>query len=300
MSKYKTNLSEGDTINELTITKTTDKSCWLDNKRYSWGSIDKLMNSKNTYKTKFNLNKKIDWSCPKSVQDYYDSFIQWGFYVCKGDIKKENLFLIEVKNGMVFYNNEYYLPAPRGSFNNPNEKIDVEDGWYYAYVFKRHNSWFGNSTNYKSNIFYIRNSININPSIDDIKKLKPNNTEIYCRPYGDNFCVEYTQSGRDGLEIYNIFIRDFKKFFIERYCSQQYGYDTEFIKMPDDILNKIMYGNNGFNITLEEKLNKILNSAKYNINDDESYGEYSLNYIEISKEDCKLFFDEIQKAINLL
>ncbi len=70
--------------------------------------------------------------------------------------------------------------------------------------------------------------------------------------------------------------------------------------MPDDILNKIMYGNNGFNITLEEKLNKILNSAKYNINDDESYGEYSLNYIEISKEDCKLFFDEIQKAINLL
>ena len=60
MSKYKTNLSEGDTINELTITKTTDKSCWLDNKRYSWESIDKLTSNKHIHKTKFNLNTTID------------------------------------------------------------------------------------------------------------------------------------------------------------------------------------------------------------------------------------------------
>ena len=290
----------GDKIGDKFITQITDKSCWLDGGRLSWQTVNKMVQKLPT-QTKFNKNIKIDWTSKEAVINYYNSFVSWVFYIAGGDVNKENLHLVEVKEGLVFFENEYWLPAPQSSHQSPNIKTDVKDGWYYVHLIKRNNNWFGNKSDYYSNVFYIRNAVNINPTIEDIKKLKPNSTEIYCRPWSYNgFSVDYSQSGRSGLSIDKISFNGFENLFKERYCSDRHGYNTEFIIVPKEILNKLMYEETGFANTLEDELNNVLRNSSYSIDDDENYGEYSLNYIKIADKDSQIFFNIINNKLESL
>mgnify|MGYP003450323474 CR=1 FL=1 len=296
---YTHQLIVGDKIDNQLVTQITDKSCYLDNKRYSWNTVNNLIKKVPT-QTKFNKNIKINWSLKEAVLEYYNSFVVWVFYIAGGDVNKENLHLLEVKEGLVFFNNEYWLPAPQSSHQSPNIKTEVKDGWYYVHLIKRNNNWFGNKSDYYSNVFYVRNAVNVNPTVKDIKKLKPNSTEIYCKPWNYyGFKVEYSHSGRSGLSIDNISFNGFEKLFKERYCSDRWGYNTEFIVVPKEIYSKLMYSE-GFGNTLEDGLNNILGNASYDIDDDDSYGEYSLNHIKISEKDSKKFFDLIDKRLKNL
>ena len=289
----------GDKIDNKLVTQITDKSCYLEGKRYSWNTVNNLIKTVPT-QTKFNKNIQIDWTSKEAVLEYYNSFVSWVFYIAGGDVNKENLHLVEVKEGLVFFNEEYWLPAPQSSHQSPNIKSEVKDGWYYVHLIKRSNNWFGNKKDHYSNVFFVRNAVNVNPSIEDVKKLKPNSTEIYCRPWNyDGFKVEYSHSGRNGLSIDNISFRGFEKLFKERYCSDIWGYNTEFIIPSKEIINKLMYSEE-FGNNLEDQLNNILRNASYDIDDYDSYGEYSLNYIKISEKDSKKFFDLINEKIQAL
>ena len=142
--------------------------------------------------------------------------------------------------------------------------------------------------------------------IEQIKKLKPNSTEIYAYPYGHDFIVDYSQSGRSGLCINSISLRDFKNFFVQRYCSP-YNYGGKghpSIMISDDVLSKIEYGSGWMSESdfgkFTSELDNILNTSSYDVDDNEEYGEYSLRNIRIQEKDCKRFFDCIQKRLNEL
>ncbi len=87
------NLNVGDTILNSVITNMNEKSCWLDGKRYSWSSINKLLARLNDSKiiTRKNLDISIDWTNKEEVIKYYNSFKEWSliplkYYFFKGII----------------------------------------------------------------------------------------------------------------------------------------------------------------------------------------------------------------------
>jgi hypothetical protein len=300
MNSY--NLREGDSVNGCVITKLTDKSCWLDGERKSWSTVNGLIDIGAKTKSRYNPDKEINWTNRDEVVNFYNSFREWSFYVSQGDVNSKNLFLLEVKDNLVFHEGKYYLAGPAGDYNNPNQKKDVEDGAYWVHLITRSGGWFGVEKRKIVNVFSVRMKVNTNPTIEDIKKLRPNSKEIYCRPSDyHGFSVDYSQSGRSGLSINNISLRNFKKFFIERYCTERWGYDKPFIIIPDKIISQLEYGGyTGFGEGILQELNNILNSASYSIDDDDSWGEYSLNSLKISDRDSEKFFAVIQERLNLL
>lgn len=293
------NLREGDFIMDKEITKTTDKSCWLDGKRYAWGTIGEMIANGGKIYTKHNLDIVIDWTDKQVVLDYYNSFKEWCFYIAMGDVKDKAL-LVEVKDGMAFHDNEYWLPGPISSFTSPNGKRETEDGWYYVNLIKKSNSWFGNEVNHTSNVMCIHSKVNINPTIEDIKKIHINTDRIICYPYDGDFRVDYTQSSRHGLSIDRLYIHDFVKFF-KRTCLPK---GNEQIVIPDEIMTQIKMdgGKNfwGIESKINNVLNDALNSSSYHIEDDDSWGEYSLRYVEINKEYCEKVYNVIRDTIKNL
>jgi hypothetical protein len=79
------NLNVGDTILNSVITNMNEKSCWLDGKRYSWSSINKLLARLNDSKiiTRKNLDISIDWTNKEEVIKYYNSFKEWSLIPLK-------------------------------------------------------------------------------------------------------------------------------------------------------------------------------------------------------------------------
>ena len=70
---------------------------------------------------------QADFTNKQATLDFYNSFDCWGFYICMGDCKKPEL--VEVKDGLVFQNGEYYLPAPASQYSNTYGKAEkLEDG----------------------------------------------------------------------------------------------------------------------------------------------------------------------------
>lgn len=295
-------LEIGDSLNGQSVTKTTDKSCWLGENRYSWETVQRMIQGGGKLQTKHNANKIIDWTKKEEVLAFYNSFVAWSFYISGGDSDKATTKLIEVKDGLVFENDRYYAPAPY----RYGEKIEQADGWFFGSLLTRDSGWFGVEKRAEVNVFWTSYPVNVNPTIEQIKKLKPNSTEIYAYPYGHDFIVDYSQSGRSGLCINSISLRDFKNFFVQRYCSP-YNYGGKghpSIMISDDVLSKIEYGSGWMSEydfgKFTSELDNILNTSSYDVDDSEEYGEYSLRNIRIQEKDCKRFFDCIQKRLNEL
>ena len=290
-------INVGDTVNGLEVTKTTDKSCWLEGKRYTWQTINKLIDGGCAKQSKFNLNIQVDWTNKEKVLNYYNSFKQWIFYISMGDSMNAKSIIFQVKDNLVFHDGEFWLPAPQSSPSMPNAKSPhIEDGDYMGMLIKKNNSWFGNKTNNYSNVFVINHKVNINPTIDDIKKLVPNSTELYVYPHQGEIRLDYSHSGREGLSINSIYVYDFKQLFINTYCRERFGRRLDKIVLSDEQLSKIMYDDD----TFLSRLNDVLSKAKYDIYDDEEYGYYTLKYVVISKEDSEKFFAVIEENLKSL
>jgi hypothetical protein len=289
-------LSQGDFLNSLQVTKVTDKSCWLDNKRYSWKSIEALMEQGSKAKTRLNANRELDWKDKQSVLDYHDSFEKWSFYICNGDTSGVYL-LMEVKDGLVTHQEEYYLPCPQGY---GDKQSDIQDGYYWVLPIKKDNSYYG-QTPFKSNVFISTGKVNMSPSIEELRNLTSKTEEIYCYPYGcdTQFTFDYEQSSRRGLEIYEISLpSNIYKWFRDTFCSHNWGSGIH-TNVGDDFIFNLFYGDpfNDEVPSLRKELDDILNSSKYYIDDEDSYGEYRINYIKIRKEGCKKFYDLMEQKL---
>ncbi|MFM2010934.1 MAG: hypothetical protein RLZZ479_1325 [Bacteroidota bacterium] len=285
------NLNIGDTIMDSVVTKMNEKSCWLNGKRHSWNSINRLFTNFNDSEiiSQKNLDIPIDWANKEEVIKYYNSFKEWSFYISVGCISKGNTKLIEVKDGLVFDKGVFWVPAPSSSHSNYCGKTQVNDGWYMATLMQHNNGWFSVNGKNKSNVFSIKHAVNVSPSINDIKQLKPNSLDLRS---GSHLYVSYSQSGRTGLEIHNISMIDFANFFNSRYSSDTYG---KKIIIPKSIINHLEYKTD-----LVERLNKILNEASYTIVDNEDWEGYTFEYLIISEKDSKIFFNEISKELQKL
>ncbi len=284
-------IQENDVVNGLLVTRLTAKFVICGEQRFSKVSLNK---SGFEYKAKLSPNTEVDWTDKKAVIDYYNSFVAWNFYIAGGD--KYETQLCEVKDNMVLYNGEYYLPAPQpnnGSWNAKSTK-NIENGVYYINLYKRTNNWFGvKEERVKDiNVFYVSSNIakdeNYIPSLSG---------ELYIRPFDrhSGMQLNYSSSHRSGLSIditlYDLF--DFVSVqFYGNADKKQVAFFTQEFK--NHFVDSFMEGESEVQ-KLKNEIREILSFSenKYHISDDESYGDYTLYNVQLRKE----YTEQINKLV---
>jgi hypothetical protein len=150
------------------VTKINDKSIWFDNKCYR---IDTVLSDIKSVLYHRSPNVKVDWTNVKEVKNFYDSFKRWSFYISNGC--KYTTEICEIKNGMVFHNNEYYVPAPSPSMDDwcAKDLKELKDGLYYAKLYKRVSGYYTHQGGESMNVFYISELTSI-PEQESLNKRK--------------------------------------------------------------------------------------------------------------------------------
>jgi hypothetical protein len=283
-------LKKGDCFENREVTRVTDKFCFFNNKRIGWNKIQQSIDKGSIIQFKRSPNTDIDWSVLSEVENYYNSFIEWDLYISNGDKGIDEV--IEVKNGLVFYNGEFYLPAPYG-FVKKFKDSEIKDGLYNVRLFKKLNCWYSTMKNEKTSIVNVFLQLSEVKTISDIKQLENNSEEIYAYKYDSSITFSYTQSFIDGVTIDNISI-DLIRFFKNFYVNKRWRNEGIRILLNDfeisDILNPIK--NEIENILHFCKINK-----SFHIETSESYGEVSIDYLILEKSICTQIFDLVNKRL---
>ena len=295
-------LKVGDIFLDLEVVRTSEKFCFFEDKtRLSWSKIKKLIEKGEIVQYKFSPNTIFDWSNKEEVLNYYSSFKLWNCYISNGSYRfKIYNGVLEVKDGLVFYNEEYYLPSPVSSINSWNSKSPlIEDGRYNVVLLKQENSWYPRVGGLSSvseigniilNLFILGGKVK-----SSIKELSANSSELWAYNYngdtGINF--DYNKSTWDGLSFY---LRDFDictlyhKYFIKERWSDEVKVEIS--------RNKLYEYLNEISGEVRSILNNALERRDFNISIDESYGEISIsNGLEFSKTVSSKVFNLIENHV---
>lgn len=273
-------LSEGDVFKKRTVTRISEHFCFFDNKRMSWNKIQQLIDSGEKIIYAKSPNIDIDWSLKKDVLDYYSSFNKWATYISNGCLSKYKIKsdIIEIKDGLVYYEGEYYLPSPKSSFNNSNGKSDVKDGLYNVDLFKKPNCWYStmkNSETITLNLFTQKQE-----AVKNIYDLKPNTNELYLRPVSSDHYLkfDYTHDEYNGVKIEGIYNFDVVNFFKSIYVKHAWSNNSKMLNITDLEINEIFY-------PIENEIRNLISIA---LNQEKYYADYDINYGDISFYSLKL------------
>jgi len=292
-------LKQSDFFKGLEVTRTSDKFCFFGNKRLSWNTINKLIEKGEKIVSKFNRNITLDWGNKEDVIEYYNSFMLWSTYI-SGYPNDFTIFsgVLEVKDNLVGYYNEYYLPSPTAIYKGNNliwnaKQPDIEDGRYNVNLLKQENAWYArknsNKGNIDLNIFTLGSKV-----LSSIKDLKPNSNELWASQYGDAINFNYTASRMDGISFSLTSIDVFKLF--RKYFVKQRWSENINIEIRDTEIWKIMH-------PIEVKITQILQNAlerkQIQIDISESYGDLSVSdMLQFNEPIATKVFDLITKQLS--
>jgi hypothetical protein len=294
-------LKENDIFQNLKVTKTTDSFCFFDKKRMSWSTIEKLINSGEKIIHRVSPNSIVDWKSKENVVKYHNSFSYWNTYLSGYSNKFETFKgILEVKDGLVLYNDEYFLPCPISKWDGGQswwnaKQEDVKDGKYFVTLLKQENDWYPKEDinlrkNITLNLFMMNNKV-----VDSVKELKRNSNELWASKYGDGINFNYDRSVWDGLS-FHLDTLDMEKLFTKYFIKQRWR-DVLNIEMTRSEIYKIMF-------PIEGELRTILSDAlygrKFTISIDESYGEVSVsNMLQFDDKVAQKVFDLIENQIKI-
>lgn len=145
------NFNVGDTYGGYgKLTRVTDHYLWFGKKK----ALKKCFGKKSlTPFFKEAPDTIVDWKDPTAVTEYYNIFAQWKGVIRIGDSKTRRVF--EVKNNMVFFEGEYYLPY-YSSHIKETEKKFLKDGYIFGFCHKMYNAFWGLSqTTNTVNVFVV-------------------------------------------------------------------------------------------------------------------------------------------------
>jgi hypothetical protein len=119
----------------------------------------------------------IDWKDANAVKSFYETFQYWRSVVRNGDYRKPSLLM--VKDNMVEFENEYYLPYYYGEpyVDKPQEKRYLGNCMVFGYCCKVHNGHYQvidgkikHSENFV-NLFYIERFVTKEEIIENENKI---------------------------------------------------------------------------------------------------------------------------------
>jgi hypothetical protein len=292
-------LEVGDSFNGLIVTKINNNFCFFDKKRISWGNIEKLILKGEKVVKQYSSNIPVDWTSKENVSEYYNSFKIWSTYI-SGYSSRYIVyeFITDVKDGMVFFNNEYYLPSPTAKYINDayfwNAKNHIEDGRYNVRLYKQKNDWHPNLKINDDSVITL-NIFNVGAKLKtNIKDLKNTNSDIYCySTYSSNngLTFESSHSVRYGVDI------SFSSFDEEKFFK--YYYLTSFKETIMELSHmEIVTIMNPIKNKIENIIKKAFECEDYYIDISSEWGEvYISNHLRLKQHVSDEIFSIIDKRI---
>jgi hypothetical protein len=294
-------LKQGDFFQGNEVTRVSDKFCFFGKTRMGWNKIKKLVDSGETIQFRSSPDKIVDWSDKDDVIKYYNSFARYNTYICNGD--RGTKAVVEVKDGLVFHEGEYWLPSAVGwdqnkmDLNNPVnwEGKPISDGLYNVTLYKKKNSWYETLAN--------ENTINLNifirgyevKSKSDVSNLVNNNNEIYAYRYGHEVTFDYTHSNWNGVSIEYISI-DLQKFFKKYYVDYMWG-EGKRISLTENQIYEIVYPIEG---SISSILAECAQNGSYYADCYDQYGEFSINNLKLNETVCSKIFTLINNRLKTI
>lgn len=294
-------LKQHDYFQGLEVTGTSEHFCFFGKRRISWSKIEKMIKSGERVQHRLSPNTKIDWSNKDEVTEYHNSFKFWSTYISGySDRFKHYQGILEVKDGLVNYNGEYFLPSPvskwEGGQNWWNAKREsIEDGKYNVLLLKQENDWYPREDLDRGNIILnlfvpgsrVKNSV---------KELSPNTTELWAAQYDFPITFDYHSSVLDGTSFY---LRRFNstEFFKKYFIDERWG-NNKNIELSDKEIYDIMY-------PIEDQISEILREAlayrQLSIDIDNSWGEVTIsNMLQFNSNVAEKVFGIVTKRIEEL
>lgn len=231
-----------DVFQGLTVTKVTPFYCYFGDKRKSWNTINKAIAAGEKVILALSPNREIDWTNKEDVVDYYNSFVMWNTYISGCSENHTEQLILNVKDGLVFHNGEYYLPCPipipPSNWNAKNQ--NVKDGRFNVRLIKQENCYSAykgiDKGNIMLNMFFQGSAVK-----STLGELTPNSTELWASRYDSESGIDFTyeQSYRHGT---NFRLRHFnanklfKYYFVNKRWSEDKNADVS-----DEEIDDIMY-----------------------------------------------------------
>ncbi len=158
-------LTDGDIVDGLCVQRTSSYNVFFDNgKRKSWRRVKKEIESGVPVLYRNSPQVEVDWSNREQVSAYLKSFTKWGTYrsgVTKSNYGVIDLSMCEVKDGLIFYDGEWWVNGPCGTYNDWGKKVDKPDCLYDVELCRVPNTWWGNISDVEKgkcimiNLFFI-------------------------------------------------------------------------------------------------------------------------------------------------
>lgn len=292
-------LKERDFFQGLEVTRTTGTYCFFGKKRLAWSTINSLIEKGEKAELHLSPNTIIDWGNKENVLTYFNSFRFWNTYISGGS-SRYNFYsgVVDIKNGLVSHENEYFLPAPKALYiGNESywngKQINIPDGKYNVTLLKQENDWYPKDDinlrkNITLNLFILGSKVTAK-----IQDLKPNNTELWASQYGDGINFNYHTSTWDGMS-FNLDSFNPIKFFTKYFVKQCWGSDVN-IEISDSEIGKLMY-------PIENQIIDVLRQALFNreihIDIDDSYGEISVpNMLKFESQIAEKVFNIVTEHL---
>lgn len=293
-------LKKFDIFQGLEVTKVDDNFCFFDKKKLSWEEIQVLIDAGEKILYRVSPNIPVNWSNKEEVIKYHDCFQTWNTYmsVASSELPRYKTIL-KVKEGLVFYNNEYYLPCPvRGYIDNKwtdsAKQTSIIDGKYNVTLRKQENCLYpkknADKDNITVNIFEL--SLKITSSIED---LEPNTNTLIASQYNDCITFGYQPDVWNGISFYMKSIDVvalFKKYYIlSDYC----GNDKRIDISDKEIENILLPIKDELTYIVEESLE---HKRDIDIEIDNDYGDIWVSHQLRFKQDVtNKVFDLINNQI---
>jgi hypothetical protein len=273
-------LKEKDVFQGLTVTRITPSYCYFGDKCKSWNTINKAIAAGEKVILALSPNRKIDWTNKEDVVDYYNSFVMWNTYISGCSENHTEQLILDVKDGLVFHNGEYYLPCPTSTPTHWNAKqSNVKDGRFNVRLIKQENCYHAYKGKDKGNI--MLNMFYPGSEIKSVSELKPNSTELYAGRYDSESGINFTyeQSYQHGTN-FSLYRFDPYKLFTYYFVNKRWGDDKNVDISPSEIC-RIM------NPIADEIEDAIRNAFQYDYFKIETGGYWGDDYVSNI-----MYFDE--------
>lgn len=158
-------LSRGDFLDGLNVERTTNFNVFLsDGTRRSWRRVMKEIESGVPVSYRSSPQVHIDWTCREQAAAYLKLFSMWGTYQSGTTMnchKVATLSMVEVIDGVLFHDGEWWVVGPSGTYNDWGRKVEVANCLYSGVLCRVPNNWWQNVNDAESgnsiwvNVFFV-------------------------------------------------------------------------------------------------------------------------------------------------
>lgn len=158
-------LQTGDLFDGKEVNRTSKFNVFFkDGSRKSWRSVLREMESGTPVMYRSSPQVYVDWTCREQVVAYLKLFSRWGAYQSGTTMERHKvatLSMVEVVDGVLFHDGEWWVVGPSGTYNDWGRKVDFADCLYSGVLCRVPNNWWGNVNDADSgnsiwvNVFFV-------------------------------------------------------------------------------------------------------------------------------------------------